>query len=700
MYRPIGDYGAIGNLRTIALVSRAGSIDWLCLPDLDAPSVFGAILDDARGGRFALAPVGDFEPAAAYLDGTNVLVTRFVSGEAQTELTDFMPVVPAAPEAGRTAEIFRRVRQTRGAAEIALVFDPRFDYARGETRVAWQSDRVEARGGAGRLVLAASRAFDARAGETAASWRLVAGDDLWLRLTHEPRGEVPCACEDGEAALAATAAYWRSWLGRRETGRNLDFGGFRPMVDRSALVLKLLSYANTGAIAAAATTSLPEQIGGARNWDYRYSWVRDSSFTLQALFDLGHLSETEAFLRWLERIIGGPGAAHLQIMYGLRGEEKLPEEELGHLEGYRGSRPVRIGNDAAGQRQHDIYGEVMDAALRLADYVGRIDYGLWPVLRGICEEAIARWPEPDSGIWEVRGGPRHFVHSKVMCWVALDRGLEIAERYGFPADRERWRQARDAIRAEVLEHGWSAAKGAFVQAFGSEELDASALLLPLLGFLPFDDPRVGLDGRRRGARTRGAGVPAALPLPGRARRRRGGLPALLLLVRGLPRRARASRRGRAAAAAARGGGEPPRPLRRGARPRHRRGPGQLPAGLHAHRLREQCRPARGGARPCERAAPAAAPAAAATALPAAAGAQRRRRVRRGPERPRRRTRRGAQREHERPARRLLRHGARPRGLRAHGERPRPTRTTSRWRAGCPAWTSTAWPTGGSASRSG
>ena len=177
-------------------------------------------------------------------------------------------------------------------------------------------------------------------------------------------------------------------------------------------------------------------------------------------------------------------------MYGLRGEEKLPEKELGHLEGYRGSRPVRIGNDAAGQRQHDIYGEIMDAALRLADYVGRIDYGLWPVLRGICEEAIARWPEPDSGIWEVRGGPRHFVHSKVMCWVALDRGLEIAERYGFPADRERWRQARDAIRAEVLVRGWSAAKGAFVQAFGSEELDATALLLPLLGFLPFDDPRV------------------------------------------------------------------------------------------------------------------------------------------------------------------------------------------------------------------
>ena len=296
-----------------------------------------------------------------------------------------------------------------------------------------------------------------------------------------------------------TEAFWRGWLGESETGRTVETGPYREQVDRSALVLKLLSFQPTGAIAAAATTSLPEEIGGGRNWDYRYTWIRDTSFTLQALFNLGHLSETEAFLQWIENLLSEHGAAGMQIMYGVRGEPLLPEEELDHLEGYKGSRPVRIGNAAAEQKQLDIYGEIMDAALKLSDYVGKIDAEMWPFFRDICDYVTEHWRERDSGIWEVRGGPYHFVYSKVMCWVALDRGLTMARRYGFRAAVEDWEKSRDLIRTEVLEKGWSKEKKAFVQHYETSSLDASSLLIPLMGFLPADDPRVAstIDALRR-----------------------------------------------------------------------------------------------------------------------------------------------------------------------------------------------------------
>nr|MDA3786044.1 glycoside hydrolase family 15 protein [Deltaproteobacteria bacterium] len=259
---------------------------------------------------------------------------------------------------------------------------------------------------------------------------------------------------------------------------------------RSALALKLLYFDPTGTIAAAATTSLPEEIGGIRNWDYRFTWIRDTSFTLTALFHLGHLSETEGYLRWIEKIIAEHGTDKLQIMYGLRPETDLAEVELAHLDGYKGSRPVRIGNAAARQKQMDIYGELMEAAAKISDYVGKIDITLWPALRGICDYVIAHWQEPDYGIWEVRGGPRHYVYSKVMCWVALDRGLIIAERYGFPADLEGWRSVREKIRQEVLDKGYCREQQSFIQHYEGKDLDASNLLLPLLGFLPFDAPRI------------------------------------------------------------------------------------------------------------------------------------------------------------------------------------------------------------------
>jgi hypothetical protein len=262
------------------------------------------------------------------------------------------------------------------------------------------------------------------------------------------------------------------------------------MVDRAALVLKLLYYNPAGTIAAAATTSLPEEIGGVRNWDYRYTWVRDTSFTLQVLFNLGHLSETQGYLRWIERLLSEHGAGRMQIMYGLRGEADLPEEELSHLDGYKGSRPVRIGNGAASQRQLDIYGEIMDAALKLSDYVGKIDSERWPFLRGICDYVVEHWQDRDSGIWEIRGDPCHFVYSKMMCWVALDRGLTIARRYGFPADLKKWEETKAEIKGDVLEKGWNQEKQSFVQHYETDALDASNLLMPLLGFLPFEDPRI------------------------------------------------------------------------------------------------------------------------------------------------------------------------------------------------------------------
>jgi hypothetical protein len=296
--------------------------------------------------------------------------------------------------------------------------------------------------------------------------------------------------EKAATSLRETEAYWRSWLKRGETGRTIDLGPYGKMIDRSALVLKLLYYNPTGTIAAAATTSLPEEIGGVRNWDYRYTWVRDTSFTLQALFNLGHLSETQGYLRWIERLLSEHGPGRMQIMYGLRGEADLAEEELVNLDGYKGSKPVRIGNGAAAQRQLDIYGEIMDAALKLSDYVGKIDSELWPFLRGICDFVVEHWQDKDSGIWEIRGGPYHFVYSKMMCWVALDRGLTIARRYGFPADLKKWEQTKDKIKGEILEKAWNQGKGAFVQHYETDVLDSSTLLMPLFGFLPFDDSRI------------------------------------------------------------------------------------------------------------------------------------------------------------------------------------------------------------------
>jgi GH15 family glucan-1,4-alpha-glucosidase len=492
MYKKISDYGIIGDLNSIALVGLDGAIDWMCMPHIDSPSIFGALLDDEKGGRFSISPTDKWDSVARYIPGTNILQTRFRTGAGITQITDFMPVSSSGNEEleDKNHDLYRCVQALEGDVRISTVFDPRFDYARADTRLESHSLRTVARGNGEILTLAYSREIDGLESGRGSLWRMKEGETVWFMLRYGDRGDLSVDSGKAEEALSATEAYWKGWLRKSETGRTVEPGPYRDMVERSALVLKLLYYEPTGSISAAATTSLPEVIGGERNWDYRYTWVRDTSFTLQALFNLGHMSETEGYIRWIEKLISEHGAGKLQIMYGLRGEEDLPEEELDHLDGYRGSRPVRTGNGAAKQIQLDIYGELMDAALKLSDYVGKIDSELWPFLRGVCEHVVEHWRGRDAGIWEVRGGPFEFVYSKVMCWVALDRGIIIARRYGFPADIKKWEQACSAIKEDVLEKGWNERRGAFVQHYETDSLDSSNLLIPLFGFLPFSDPRV------------------------------------------------------------------------------------------------------------------------------------------------------------------------------------------------------------------
>ncbi len=495
MYKKISDYGIIGNLHSIALVGIDGSIDWFCLPHIDSPSVFGALLDDRKGGRFSISPVERYDSVAEYIPDTNILLTRFRTGEGILQVTDFMPIDSSSSETRineKRHELYRLIEVTRGRkVEVKVVFEPRFDYARAETSLKNLNGGVIATGNGEWIVLSSALPLEICGSRAEAKWSLTKGAKLWLHMRYGGSKEhAKLDVEEAEKDLRETEDYWKNWLRTSETGRPVNLGFYQDRVNRSALVLKLLYYEPTGAIGAAATTSLPEEVGGLRNWDYRYTWVRDTSLTLQALFNLGHVSETEGYLRWTQRLLSAYGPEKLQIMYGLRGEEEIPEMELPHLEGYRGSRPVRVGNGAAKQKQLDIYGELMDAALKLSDYVGKIDFNLWPFLCGICNYVVGHWQDEDYGIWEVRSTPRSFAYSKIMCWVALDRGITIARRYGFPGDLETWEKTKAKIKEEVLEKGWNQEKQAFVQHYYTDALDASVLLIPQLGFLPGDDPRV------------------------------------------------------------------------------------------------------------------------------------------------------------------------------------------------------------------
>ncbi|HEX7079248.1 MAG TPA: glycoside hydrolase family 15 protein [Candidatus Eisenbacteria bacterium] len=489
-YLPIEDYGIIGNLRTAALVGRSGSIDWWCDPHFDSPSVFAAILDDAAGGRFRIGPVGGgLAGTQAYVPDTNVLRTRFATADGVAELTDFMPVrVPGGDRARRL--LVRRVEVPRGELSLRLDCRPAFDYAREGHRVALEPGGARFLGGRGRALALASSVPLARAGAgVTAEFTLRAGERRTFLLAAADDGDeglATLAARDPDRMLEETIRYWKGWTaGARYRGR------WRDAVIRSALALKLLTFEPTGAVVAAPTCSLPERIGGGRNWDYRYTWIRDASFTLRGLIRVGFLDEARRFMEWLvARVRETPAGEGLQVLYSIDGTPGPAERTLDHLSGYRDSRPVRVGNDAVRQVQMDLYGELMDAVYLFDKHHAAIGEELWVDLRRLLDWLADHWRDPDDGIWEVRGGRRHFVHSKLMCWVAFDRGLRLADKRSLGADRDRWIRARDAIRREILERGWSESRRSFVQSYGSDVLDASSLLLSVTFFLPPNDPRM------------------------------------------------------------------------------------------------------------------------------------------------------------------------------------------------------------------
>ena len=486
----IGDYALIGDCHSAALVGRDGSVDWACFPRFDSPAVFCKILDAERGGAFSLAPPGPYEVARRYEGDTNVLVTTLTTETGVLEVTDCMPVSPLDPSrptrVASCRSVLRRARCAGGEVEVVLHLWPRFEYGAFVPRFRLTSDwSAEIVGGADALVVRATQPLDAERDRVHARWRLREGQEVyveaaWMRSFHVPPlpGDLLQGLAEMRRRLADTLAFWRAWM-----DRCWYEGDWEPAVRRSALVLKALTYSPSGAVVAAPTTSLPEEILGARNWDYRYTWIRDCTLTLISLFVLGYDEEADAFKWWLERT-GAGRPEDLQIMYGIGGERFLPEVELVHLAGHRGSAPVRVGNAAVKQLQLDAYGQILEAAYLYGKSGRRLTPDNWRFLAGLADLVCERWRRPDQGIWEIRDEPRHFVHSKVNCWVALDRAVRIAEAMGLDV-HPGWIEQRDAVAAYLREDG--AARGWFAQAAGADVADASTLLVPASGFLPTTD---------------------------------------------------------------------------------------------------------------------------------------------------------------------------------------------------------------------
>lgn len=491
-YLPIAEHGLIGDLRSVALVGSNGTIDWYCCSRFDAPSVFASLLDAERGGCFELTATVPARTKQFYFPDTNVLITRFFTEEGVGEVQDFMPVretdTALGSEAGRH-RLIRRLLCVRGTVPFRVRVAPRFTYGSDPHTVRILGDVTVFESAGLSLALTSTVPLERDGLDARAEFKLAEGEAAVFALDQVGDDVVPrgCARTEAEQEFADTVAYWRRWLhGSRYRGR------WREMVHRSALTLKLLTFLPTGAIVAAPTTSLPEQPGGERNWDYRYVWIRDAAFCVYALLRLGFTGEAEAFMRFLTRYVsscdGGPNGP-LQIMYGIDGRTDLSERELGHLEGHLGSAPVRVGNDAAGQLQLDIYGALIDSIYLYDKWAEPISSEQWDNVCALVDWVCDHWDQPDEGIWETRGGRKNFLYSRLMCWVAIERAIRMAHRRGLPADLPRWRRSRDTIYRRIMTRGWSEERRAFVQHEDGDVLDAAVLMMPLAKFISPTDPK-------------------------------------------------------------------------------------------------------------------------------------------------------------------------------------------------------------------
>jgi GH15 family glucan-1,4-alpha-glucosidase len=485
-YQPIENYGIIGDLTTTALVGMQGSIDFMCFPHFDSPTVFAALLDSKKGGHFSIAPVaGEFKNRQRYFPDTNILLTRFLGESGIAEISDFM----AMQHLGHRHNLVRRVKVVRGEIKFRMVCAPKFDYGRTPHTVEKKKPHeiffVPGKKNIPALLLRSSVPVKVENGEAIVEFKLRAEQTASFIL-EEADGESPSANPNYVSdAFKETMNFWLGWVAQSKYR-----GRWREMVNRSALTLKLLTSQPHGSIVAAPTFGLPEKIGGERNWDYRYTWIRDASFTLYALMRLGYTGEAQAFMRWMEQRCRElkPGRP-LQVMYRLNGRRELPEHVLKNFEGYKKSSPVRIGNAACDQLQLDIYGELMDSVLIYDKHGEPISYDFWTNIVSLVEWVCKNWKKPDEGIWEVRGGPRPFLYSRAMCWIAIDRAIQLSRRRSFPAPLVRWHKVRDEIYRNIYEKFWNPKLKSFVQFHGAQTVDAASLLLPMVKFISPTDPR-------------------------------------------------------------------------------------------------------------------------------------------------------------------------------------------------------------------
>ena len=487
VYQPIDDYGAIGDMKTLALVGLNGSIDFLCFPDFDSPSVFAALLDDRKGGFFSITPdIKNTRQSQLYVPDTNVLLTRFMAPDLILEITDFMPI---GSDQTVPSRIIRTVRSIRGTIPVTMTCKPAFNYGRTAHKLsvikdghtAFFADHDDQP-----LSLHASVKLKKKNDMATAHFILQTGETAYfmLNLAADKIGDF--TKDYSETLEAETIAFWRSWVAK------ITYDGrWRDIVNRSALALKLMTSRHYGSIIAAPTFSLPEAIGGQRNWDYRYCWIRDSAFTIYAFMRLGLKEEAIAFIRWVGKLHNkaGKDPGKLQLMYRINGDTNLKETELDHFEGYKKSSPVRIGNEAYRQFQLDIYGELMDAMALADQHITKISYDAWQHIIHLAEYVCDNWRKADAGIWEFRGESRQFLHSRLMCWVALDRALRLGREESLPANIKRWLDMRAEIYNDIFDNFWNEKLQSFVQYKGADTLDASVLMMPLVDFIGAHDPR-------------------------------------------------------------------------------------------------------------------------------------------------------------------------------------------------------------------